>query len=121
MNSHHYLAAPLVVTAAAEIDAANASQLRTALLAVDGRCPAVVVNMSRTAFCDMAGIGVLVQARHRARADGGEVRLVITSVPVLRMFALTGRDYLFPIFTSLADALADGSGPPAAPQQMKTR
>jgi anti-sigma B factor antagonist len=121
MDSQHYLAAPLVVIAAAEIDAANASQLHTALSATGGRCPAVVVDMSRTVFCDMAGIGVLVQARNRARADGGEVRLVITSVSVLRMFALTRRDYLFPIFTSLADALADGSEPPAGPDQMKTR
>ncbi len=121
MDSQQYLAAPLVVLAAAEIDAANASQLRTALLVVGGRCPAVVVDMSRTVFCDMAGTGVLVQARNRARADGAEVRLVITSVSVLRMFALTGRDYLFPIFTGLADALADGSEPPAASLQMETR
>ena len=77
--------------------------------------------MSRTVFCDMAGIGVLVQARNRAQTDSGEVRLVITSASVLRMFALTGRDHLFPIFTSLADALPDGPEPPAAPQQPETQ
>ena len=104
-----------VIAAPAEIDAANAAQLRTALLAADGQCPTVVVDMSHTVFCDMAGIGVLVQARNRAQADNSEVRLIITSVSVLRMFALTGRDHLFPIFTSLADALAYGSELLAAP------
>ena len=57
-----------VIAAPAEIDAANAAQLRTALLAADGQCPTVVVDMSHTVFCDMAGIGVLVQARNRAQA-----------------------------------------------------
>jgi anti-sigma B factor antagonist len=110
MDSQEHRAAPVVVAAPAEVDATNAAQLRTALLAVDGRCPAVVVDMSRTVFCDMAGIKVLAQARTRTTADSSEIRLVITSVSVLRIFALTGHDHLFPIFTSLADALATVPG-----------
>jgi anti-sigma B factor antagonist len=121
MDSQEYLAAPVVVAVPAEVDATNAVQLRAALLAVAGRCPAVVVDMSRTLFCDIAGIGVLAQARNRAMAGSGEVRLVIVSVSVLRIFALTGHDQLFPIFPSLADALADGPGPPGAPEQLGTR
>lgn len=96
MDSQQYWAAPVVVAAPAEVDATSAAQLRTALLAVDGRCPAVVGDMSRTVFCDMAGISVLAQARDRAMAGSGEVRLVITSVSVLRIFALTGHDQLVP-------------------------
>jgi anti-sigma B factor antagonist len=96
VDSQEYLAAPVVVAAPAGVDATTATQLRTALLAVDGRCPAVVVDMSRTVFCDMAGISVLAQARNWAMAGSSEVRLVITSVSVLRIFALTGYDRLFP-------------------------
>jgi anti-sigma B factor antagonist len=109
MDSQEDLAWPVVVSAPAEIDASNTAQLRAALSAAHGSCPAVVVDMSQTVFCDSAGIGALVQAHNRAEADGGEVRLVITSAPVLRIFALVGADQLLPIFTSLPDALAGAS------------
>ena len=109
MDSQEDLAWPAVVSAPAEIDASNVAQLRAALLAANGSCPAVVVDMSQTVFCDSAGIGALVQAHNRARADGGEVRLVITSASVLRIFALVGADQLLLIFTSLPDALAGAS------------
>lgn len=110
MNSQENLALPVVVSAPAEIDACNAAELRAAL-AAHGSCPAVVVDMFQTVFCDSAGIRALVQARRQAEAVDGEVRLVITSVSVLRVFALTGADQLFPIFTSLPAALDDGTGP----------
>lgn len=110
MDSQENLAVPVVVSAPAEIDASTVAQLRAALLAADGSCPAVVADMSQTVFCDAAGVSALVQARNRAEADGGEVRLVITSASVLRTFALIDVDQLFPIFTSLPAALADGPG-----------
>jgi anti-sigma B factor antagonist len=111
MESQEDLALPVVVSAPAEIDASNAPQLRAVLLAPNGSCPAVVLDMSQTVFCDSAGMGALVQAHNRAKADGGEVRLVITSASVLRIFALVGADQLLPIFTSLPDALADRTQP----------
>ena len=97
MDSQENLAVPVVVSAPAQIDPSTVAQLRAALLAPDGSCPAVVLDMSQTVFCDSAGISMLVQARNRAEADGGEVRLVITSASVLRTFALIGVDQLFPI------------------------
>lgn len=69
-------------------------------------------------FCDAAGISALVQARNQAEADGGEVRLVITGASVLRTFALIGVDQLFPIFTSLRAALANGIPPPASTAEL---
>ena len=111
MDSQENLALPVVVSAPAEIDASNATRLRGALLVANASCPTVVVDMSQTVFCDSAGVSALVQAHNRAWADGGEVRLVITSASVLRIFALTGMDQLLPIFASLPDALADGTWP----------
>jgi anti-sigma B factor antagonist len=114
MNSQEDLALPVVVVSApAEIDASNAAQLRAALVAADGSRPTVVVDMSQTVFCDSTGISALVQARDQAETGGGEVRLVITSASVLRIFAVIGADQLFPIFTSLPAALADKTRPPA--------
>ena len=94
-----------VVTAPEEIDIANAAGLRAALLEAARPGPAmVVVDMSRTRFCDSAGLNALVTADRQARASGGEVRLVV-GAGVARVVALTGVDRVVPVFDSLEDAL----------------
>jgi anti-sigma B factor antagonist len=109
-----------VVAAPEEIDITNAAGLRAALLQAaaqgDGT---LVVDMSRTQFCDSAGLNVLVRAHNRAQAQGREVLLVISGAAVLRIFAVTGIDHLIPSFASLEEALAhtvtvSGSPPLAA-------
>ena len=96
---------PVVMTPA-DIDITNAPAFRTALLEAAGRGTTFVVDMSRTEFCDTAGIHALVAAHKQAGDDGGEVRLVVTSATVLRIFALTGFDQVISSFTSLDQALA---------------
>jgi anti-sigma B factor antagonist len=96
-----------VVAAPEEIDITNAEALRAALLqaAADGH-GTLVVDMTRTQFCDSSGLHTLIAAHRRAGAEGREVLLVIPSTAVLRVFALTGMDKVIPNFTSLAEALA---------------
>jgi anti-sigma B factor antagonist len=86
-----------VVTAPEEIDITNAAGLRAALLeaAADGS-RTLVVDMAQTQYCDSAGLNVLVRAHKRARAEGGELLLVICAAAVLRIFAVTGIDRLIP-------------------------
>ena len=84
MNSQENLALQAVVSAPAEIDASNAAQLRAALVAADGSCPTVVVDMSQTVFCDSTGTSALVRARDQAETGGGEV---VWSSPALQCFA----------------------------------
>jgi anti-sigma B factor antagonist len=100
-----------VVTAPEEIDLANAAGLRAAMLeaallesAGPGRT-LVIVDMSRTRFCDSAGLNALVGAARQARADGGEVRLVVAGEAVARIVALTGVDRVIPVYGTLEDAL----------------
>lgn len=114
-----------VVTAPAQIDISNADQLRAALLQAATLGHATfVVNMTSTALCDTAGLHVLVRAHQRAVAEGGELRLVITTTAVRRLFAVTGIDRVIPSFASLEEALAPtpairilapGSGPASPP------
>ncbi len=107
-----------VVTAAAEIDITNAEQLRSALLRAAAKGPGtLVVDMTRTRFCDSAGLHTLIAAHKRARAEGHQLLLVISSPPVLRLLALTGVDRVIPHFTTLAGALDQ----PAAPANGHTR
>jgi anti-sigma B factor antagonist len=97
----------LVVAAPEKIDITNAGALRSALLeaAASGPGP-LVVDLTRTQFCDSSGPHALFAAHQRAEAEGREVLLVIPSAVVLRIFALTGVDRIIPNFTSLAEALA---------------
>jgi anti-sigma B factor antagonist len=97
-----------VVAAPAEIDIATAEQLRTALFrAIAARRHAtVVLDMTRTRFCDSAGLAVLVQAHRRALAHDGELRLVLKpDGPVSRVFAIARLDLLIPLFHHLEEAL----------------
>jgi anti-sigma B factor antagonist len=104
-----------VVTAPEEIDITNAGQLRTALLHAAARPgAALVVDMTRTRFCDCAGLHALVGAHKRARAEGRQVRLAVTGTQVRRILALTALDRLIPVYPSLDQALAH---PPAAPSR----
>jgi anti-anti-sigma factor len=110
-----------VVTAPEEIDITNAAGLRAALVEAAGHgSRTLVVDMAQTQFCDSAGLSVLLRAHQRARAEGGELLLVICGAAVLRIFALTGIDYLIPNFPNLEQALAptpavpDFTSPPGA-------
>ena len=96
-----------VVAAPEEIDITNAPELRSALLeAATEEHVTLVADLTRTQFCDSSGLHVLLAAHKRAQAVGGELRLVIPDVAVLRVFAITGIDQIIPNFTSLHDALA---------------
>jgi anti-sigma B factor antagonist len=97
---------PVVVTPE-EVDITNAAGFREALLEAARHGPGrLVVDMSRTQFCDTAGFHALVGAHKRAESGSGEIRLVITGAAVLRIFAITGLDGVIPHFASLEEALA---------------
>ena len=99
-----------VVTAPEEIDITTAPELRSALLeaAAHGH-GTLVVDMTRTQFCDSSGLHTLLAAHKRAQAEGGELLLAISAAPVLRVFAITGVDRIIPNFTSLDQALTQTS------------
>jgi len=99
-----------VVTAPEEVDITNAPELRSALLeaAAHGH-GTLVVDMTRTQFCDSSGLHTLLAAHKRAQAEGGELLLAITAAPVLRVLALTTIDRMIPTFTSLDQALGQTS------------
>lgn len=97
---------PVVVTPE-EIDITNADGFEAALLQCSGQGPGkLVVDMSRTRFCDTAGLRALVGAHKRAQSRGGEVRVVVSGPVLKRIFQLTGLDQVIPSFTSLGEALS---------------
>ena len=94
-----------VVVVPEEFDITNAGGLRVALDQASGS-RVVVVDMTRTRFCDSAGIHALVEAHKRARAEGGQILLALSGAAVPRIFEITGVDQVLPRFASVAEALA---------------
>jgi anti-sigma B factor antagonist len=100
-----------VVAAPEEIDITNADRLRSALrqAAAHGH-GTLVVDMTRTRFCDCAGLHVLTAAHKQAQAEGRGLLLVTSGAAVLRLLAMTGIDRMIPSFTRLDQALAQTPG-----------
>jgi anti-sigma B factor antagonist len=100
----------------AEIDITNAGYFRAALLAAAGRGAGLtVIDLSRTQFCDSAGLHALVAAHKRARTAGGEVRLVVSDRHVLRIFTISGPDRVIACHHDVGQALAPSSPHAASP------
>lgn len=97
-----------VISLPAEVDIANAGQVRADLLAaIDRGHQVVVADMSRTSFCDCAGVTALLAAGHYAARRGARLRVVARSRPVLRTFELTGLPLALGVYPASADALGD--------------
>ncbi|MFI5068224.1 MAG: STAS domain-containing protein [Streptosporangiales bacterium] len=96
-----------VVAAPAEIDITNADGLRAALAEAARHGPGrFVVDMTRTHFCDTAGLHALVAAHQRTQTESGQMVLVMPGPGVLRIFEITGLDNVIPHVASLDEALA---------------
>ena len=93
-----------VIRMPAEIDAANADEAREALLAAVSPGTAVlIIDMSKTTFCDSAALKSIIAAHARAAETGTQLRLVATAV--LRIITIVGIDQLIPVYPTLEAAL----------------
>jgi anti-anti-sigma factor len=89
-----------------EVDLATCPLLQAIVVdLVDRGCHQLIIDLERVSFLDCAGIRVLVDARRRVQEHGGSVTLVRPRPPVWRVLALTGMTEVFPIDTSLGEAL----------------
>jgi anti-sigma B factor antagonist len=96
-----------VVSLPAEIDVTNASAVADGLLtAVSQGAVLLIADMSKTAFCDSAGVSVLVRVFRQARAAGTTMRAVVNTPAVQRVLSITGVDRLLETFPSVSASLA---------------
>jgi anti-sigma B factor antagonist len=95
-----------VVTLPAEIDITNAGQVREVLLSVLNQGAVVLIaDLSKTTFCDSAGVSALARTFRRADASHSEMRLVVGTPAVQRVLAITGVDRLLDIYSGVTAAL----------------
>jgi anti-sigma B factor antagonist len=111
MSGQHYpvlwIGRTAVVSLPTEIDITNADQVREDLLSVLNQGAVLLVaDLSRTTFCDSAGVSALARSFRRAEASQSDMRLVVTTVAVQRVLGLTGIDRLLDIYPSVAASLA---------------
>jgi anti-sigma B factor antagonist len=98
-----------IVAVAGEIDLHSAPTFRDELIAaIAEHSPRLVVDLTEVTFLDSSGVGVLVGALRRARAQRGWVRLVAPARGARRVLEITQLDRVFPIHDTVADATADG-------------
>jgi anti-sigma B factor antagonist len=104
-----------VVTLPEEIDVTIADSVRQELLAVLDRSPALLIaDLSKTEFCDSAGVSALVRAYRQASRSGNPMRLVVGTPSVQRVLSITGVDRLVDVFPTVVASLA---GTPGAADQ----
>jgi anti-sigma B factor antagonist len=100
-----------VVTLPAEIDVTNADMVRQELLSVLNQGAVLLVaDMSKTKFCDSAGVSALVRTFRRASASASAMRLVVSTPAVQRVLSIAGVDRLIDVCPSVAASLAGQSG-----------
>jgi len=95
---------PPVVVAPDEIDVATSPDLALSLAGPIQQT--IVVDLTKTRFCDCSVLGVLILAAERAEEAGGELRLAISSANILKIFEITGLNIRFRIFSSVTAAIA---------------
>jgi anti-sigma B factor antagonist len=94
-----------------ELDITIADEVREELLAVLNQgASALVVDMTRTTFCDSSGVSALIRARHRANASDAELRVATGSPVVLRVFTLIGLTQAIDVHPDVSAALASLAG-----------
>ena len=100
-----------VMATPAEIDITTAEQLSAVLLAAtENRYRTVVVDMTRTRFCDCAGARTLAVVHERLLSAGGELRLVVPADGIVRRaLTLLEIDQLIHCCASLEEAVASAS------------
>jgi anti-sigma B factor antagonist len=99
-----------VVEVTGEIDVYTAPKLREQLAElVDSGRHDIVVDMQGVEFLDSTGLGVLVGGLKRVKQHDGSMNLVCTQERILKIFRITGLTKVFPIYDSVAAAVASDS------------
>jgi anti-sigma B factor antagonist len=100
-----------VVTLPPEIDVTNADMVRDELLGVLNQgATLLIADLSKTSFCDSAGVSALVRVFRRAATSESAMRMVVSTPAIQRVLSITGVDRLVDTFPSVAASLAGPGG-----------
>ena len=90
-----------------EADLHVAPELRDRIAeAIGDGADELVLDLTETTFIDSTTLGVLLGAMKRLRGESGHLRLVVDRPDVRRIFEITMLVGLFPLYSTLGEALA---------------
>ena len=96
-----------VLAVSGEVDVATVPRLREQLhgLVAEGSTR-IVVDLDGVDFLDSTGLGVLVGALKRVRANDGDLSLVCTQPRIRKVFEVTGLTKVFSLYDSVDEAVS---------------
>jgi len=96
-----------IIEVGGEVDVYTAPKLREAIVAaVDAGHTRLIIDVQKVEFLDSTGLGVLVGALKRVRADDGSLDIVCTQERIAKIFEITGLDKVFGLHDSIEAARA---------------
>lgn len=88
-----------VLRAAGELDLATIPELRAVFNEVTDQQPrALVFDFGGITYLDSSGLGILVSAKRRLGAYGGEVTVISAATCVLKALQLSGLDQIIRVY-----------------------
>ncbi|MGP4049222.1 STAS domain-containing protein [Streptomyces sp. 2A115] len=95
-----------ILQVAGEIDVYTTPMLREGVIdLLDKDAVHIITDMRNVEFLDSTGLGALVGSLKRLRVREGSLGLVIDSDRLLRIFRITGLIQVFPIHSSVPEAI----------------
>ncbi|GAA3842688.1 STAS domain-containing protein [Sphaerisporangium flaviroseum] len=94
---------------AGELDMTAVPRLRAQLdmtIEAVAHPPSLVLDLSRTTFCDSLGLGLLVSTYNRVREMGGRLAMVVVPGMISRLLIITNLDHHFSIYPTVDEAVA---------------
>jgi anti-sigma B factor antagonist len=98
-----------VISVSGDVDLYSAPELRDRLAGfADDGARRVVLDLSRVTFLDSMGLGVMLGAKKRIVANGGDLELVVSTHDIRRLLEITMLDRIFTLHDSRASATRRG-------------
>jgi anti-anti-sigma factor len=95
----------VIVGLRGDLDVTGSADAEAAIMTLVARGQSLIIDMSALGFIDCCSLGALLRVQGLARRGGGVV-LAAPQRHVLRLLTLTGNDEAFPMYASVAGAVA---------------
>jgi anti-sigma B factor antagonist len=96
-----------------EIDAGNASELKSDMAPMLEANARLVIDLTRVRFMDSSGLGAMLSCLRQLRAKNGDLKLCGMSEQVRGAFEIVRLDRIFDIYPNRAEALRAFQSKPA--------
>src|SRR6266487_1066978 len=102
-----------VLRAPEELDLATADGLAARGCAIAGHAGLLLLDLTRSSFCDARGLSAFVRIANQADRAGCRLALIAPQPPVAKVLRICRLDQRLPVFATTGHAVADLTAVPA--------